>query len=485
MPLAVALWHVKIMMILWGYGAVLSYVALLLCLTEVVFSRIMSHEVCRKTLHIGTFFTLPIARYFFRDEYIHLTVISVLFVAITLVMHRKRSRFTVDLREKHYPGIVYYAISFVTVTLAIQVFSLGWIYLYPPMLALCFGDGFATLIGHHVSSYRIYRKKTLIGFLSCIGFTSFSMVLVQLLTEWYFSWYHILLLSLLAAIAELVDFGLDNLFIPFSVLAASVLMMKVEGVTAALLVFESVFLIAFFSRLITYAGSLLAGLIGAMFYYWHTLTGFLFVIFCYAVMVTVSLISKRLKRDVSDVVKKTRGKDITEVFVNGFGAMLATLLYAITEHEEFHAIALLTLAAGFVDSLASDIGTLSRATPFDPFKGKRVARGMSGGMTLLGSLASLVGAIVFSVCIVWILELSFLRFTVIAALLYFGSLFDTFLGSWLQVKYNCPICHKKTERQEHCGTETVKIAGVSWINNDTVNLLSNTAVFLLSLLLFL
>jgi uncharacterized membrane protein len=282
-----------------------------------------------------------------------------------------------------------------------------------------------------------------------------------------------------------VDFGLDNLFIPFSVLAASVLMMTVEGVTAALFVFESVFLIAFFSRLITYAGSLLAGLIGATFYYWHTLTGFLFVIFCYAVMVTVSLISKHLKRDVSDVVKKTRGKDITEVFVNGFGAMLATLLYAITEHEEFHAIALLTLAAGFVDSLASDIGTLSRATPFDPFKGKRVARGMSGGMTLLGSLASLVGAIVFSVCIVWILELSFLRFTAIAALLYFGSLFDTFLGSWLQVKYDCPICHKKTERQEHCGTETVKIAGVSWINNDTVNLLSNTAVFLWSLLLLL
>ncbi len=170
---------------------------------------------------------------------------------------------------------------------------------------------------------------------------------------------------------------------------------------------------------------------------------------------------------------------------NGFWGIVSAVLFLITENETFFAISLMVVSAGFVDSLASDIGTLSKKMPFDPFRRKRVSRGVSGGVTLLGSTASLLGAFVFATAIVWIVKWNWILLLPIALVLYAGSLIDTLLGSLVQVKYQCPICQKTTEKETHCDVRTTKVGGVSYINNDTVNILSNTAVFMISLLFLL
>lgn len=466
----------------WGYAAVLLYVGVLIVLSEFLLRRILPQEICRKVLHIGTCFAYPIAGFFFGDDFLKFAVLCGVFVFVTAVMYKTNSLKTVDGREKSYPGIVYYAISLFLLSLTSVFLPVGGTVFFISMLSLSFGDGFATLLGLYFPFVKIYKNKTLVGFLSCALFTFLSASVYQSLTAWVLSWQQLLLISLLAAVIELVDFGLDNIAIPVSVFLSSVGVLTLDGFETALLIGLLVFFVAFFTKLIAYYGALLASFLGALFYFAFGIYGILFVLFCYAVMIAVSFVSKWLKNDISDVVKKTKGKDVVEVFANGFWGIVAALLFLVTENTVFYAVALMTVSASFVDSLASDVGTLSKKVPYDIFKRMRVSRGVSGGVTLLGSLASLIGAFVFATAIVLILAWTWWYTPVIALVLYAGAWVDTLLGSLCQVKYRCSVCAKTTEKEVHCQQPCEIVGGCRHINNDTVNILSNTAVFLLSLM---
>jgi uncharacterized membrane protein len=52
-----------------------------------------------------------------------------------------------------------------------------------------------------------------------------------------------------------------------------------------------------------------------------------------------------------------------------------------------------------------------------------------------------------------------------------GSLFDSFLGATVQAMYYCPADKKETEKHplHTCGTQTIRIRGWNWLNNDWVN----------------
>ena len=54
-----------------------------------------------------------------------------------------------------------------------------------------------------------------------------------------------------------------------------------------------------------------------------------------------------------------------------------------------------------------------------------------------------------------------------------GSCIDSVIGSTLQVMYTCPVCKTETEqRVHHCGTRTVFLRGILWMNNDVVNFIA-------------
>ena len=66
-----------------------------------------------------------------------------------------------------------------------------------------------------------------------------------------------------------------------------------------------------------------------------------------------------------------------------------------------------------------------------------------------------------------------------------GSLLDSLLGATLQAIYHCPDCDRQTERhpRHHCGTETMQVRGLSWMDNDRVNLAATLFAPLLALAL--
>jgi uncharacterized membrane protein len=39
--------------------------------------------------------------------------------------------------------------------------------------------------------------------------------------------------------------------------------------------------------------------------------------------------------------------------------------------------------------------------------------------------------------------------------------------------YRCEVCGRDLEKKEHCERRTVRVRGLSWMNNDAVNMLSS------------
>ncbi len=471
-------------MIFWGYFTILLAVTLLIVLTEKVFSKFMCQEYCRKILHIGTVVALPLANVFLGKGSIHFVVICAVFSVVSLLLYLSNKLRTVDKREKRYPGIFYYALSLLTLAVVCYFFPNLSNYFGIAFLALALGDGCATLMGYTFRGVKIYKDKTLVGFVSCFVATFVATALYCELNQMSFQVYHFVVLAMLVAIVELVDWGLDNVAIPLVLFFASYWVAVSPTALMALVVFETVFLIVFLGRVISYYGSLVAAGMGLLFYYFGGLYSLLFVVGCYVVMLLVSLVSKLLKNDVSGVVKKTGKKDFVEIFVNGVWAMISMVLYAVFESQVFFVMALMCISQGFVDSLASDVGTLSKKQPYDIFRNKRVPKGLSGGVTLLGSVASLLGAVVFALAIKLVCNLSYPLVALVAATIYMGSVVDSILGSMVQVKYRCTKCNALTEKEVHCNENTVVESGCRWINNDVVNLLSGMFVFAAAFILF-
>jgi uncharacterized membrane protein len=107
--------------------------------------------------------------------------------------------------------------------------------------------------------------------------------------------------------------------------------------------------------------------------------------------------------------------------------------------------------------------------------------GASGGVTWLGTAASLGGAAFIGLLgglgllILgqgWAAAGALLLAATLGGLA--GSLFDSLLGATVQAIYWCDACQKETERKVHrCGTQTRLLRGWSWLGNDLVNFVAS------------
>ena len=192
-----------------------------------------------------------------------------------------------------------------------------------------------------------------------------------------------------------------------------------------------------------------------------------------AFFISSSLLSKA--RSCSQrVVEEVRGlqRDAVQVLANG-GIAGAVVLIATFWRHDLYSVYLGALAAANADTWSTEIGIMLGRNPRSIVSGKPVPPGTSGGVTLAGTLAALIGAAL----IAWIgrlsqhtaLESGTLLAVTIAGL--GGSLCDSVLGATLQARCRCRVCSKETEKPSHCGQPTDFARGLCWLDNDGVNLL--------------
>ena len=142
------------------------------------------------------------------------------------------------------------------------------------------------------------------------------------------------------------------------------------------------------------------------------------------------------------------------VLANGGIAILTSLGYGFTHLNIFEMMFLGAVSTAAGDTLATELGLLSPNKPrLITALSQRVQRGVSGGITLLGESATVLGSFLIAIVasVIGFSGLPPLQLWLISLLSGFlGSIFDSLIGATLQARYECIVCSEETENRIHC-----------------------------------
>lgn len=197
----------------------------------------------------------------------------------------------------------------------------------------------------------------------------------------------------------------------------------------------------------------------------------------------MSKIVDRLRKK-EGIEKKGSERDGWQVFANGSFPALLALLYHFFPETPLLAAFGVSICAAISDTWSTEIGALSKEDPLSVITLKRVQKGTSGGVSLLGTAGGFAGSLLVALIFTALFpdSLSFGTGAVIFLCGASGTLIDSLMGARIQLKLRCEKCGKITEQEYHCGSETSYHSGVKWINNDVVNWLSIGATVVISII---
>lgn len=169
------------------------------------------------------------------------------------------------------------------------------------------------------------------------------------------------------------------------------------------------------------------------------------------------------------------------VFANGGPAVIPLILEYLYGMELFTVFFLSAVCSAASDTLSTEIGLLSKSKPrLITDLRKRVERGVSGGVTLLGTLAGLLGSLAIALVPLMTIMAGvtgiFLNFKDYTRLViasssagFLGMLIDSFLGATVQALYVSKETGLFYEDPRKCSGECVLIRGFKRFDNNAVN----------------
>lgn len=231
--------------------------------------------------------------------------------------------------------------------------------------------------------------------------------------------------------------------------------------------------LAYLKKALTFNALILAFIFACIITYIGGVSSFLML----AMVFILTLIANKIKTaerqtKIKELHQKGHQKDIPSIIANVAPGTLCLIIYQITKNNLLLVVFASLMAEAISDSLASDIGILSKKDPINILTLKRSTPGLSGNISLLGIFASFLGSLIIAL-IYFIFNNNIFHLIIITLCGTIGNLIDSFLGAILQVKYECPKCHIITEKEEHCQTKTKPVKGLKLFNNDLINITSN------------
>jgi uncharacterized protein (TIGR00297 family) len=190
---------------------------------------------------------------------------------------------------------------------------------------------------------------------------------------------------------------------------------------------------------------------------------------------------------------KGNQRDLGQTLANGGAGALFALCTLIFPGSGLVAAFIGAMATVNADTWATELGVLSRDRPRLITNRQIVEPGTSGGVTRLGTMAALAGALAMGVIAVVLSGIDGviggLGFAALGAERWYdalwmppvamlggwaGSAFDSLLGATVQVIFYSPHREKETEKKiDPNGQPNEYLRGWKWLNNDWVNFLSS------------
>ena len=374
-------------------------------------------------------------------------------------------------KEDNAKGTVYYAVSMTTMAITSIFLKDFQLCFGIAVLATSLGDGFAGIVGQAVKQKRkLYKNKTPLGTLAMLVVTVLSVLLFSKLYLIPFTFWEIFSIALLCAGVELLStHGLDNIFVPLSVSAFSYLLYQdiLDEMKFAISLMPLLVALTLGKKKLSIGGAISAAALDLLIAFAFGDRGFAMLIAFFA----FALITDEVKKISCRTKTKGECRNVWQVLANAIFGALCALSFLVFSHKYFLFLFVLSFAEALGDTASSGFGALAKTT-VDIFHLRRVEKGESGGISLVGSLAGgffssvfvLLGAVLFSFDISVVLTLIFCAIG--------GNLFDSFLGSVVQLRYHCNVCDKIVETPTHCNESAEYHRGIRPFDNSFVNLIS-------------
>lgn len=447
--------------------------------------KILTREIARKILHVFAVSCCAWAIWKFDNR----VLLAWIFLLCTpLLWWVARRGWLGEGKEKSY-GIAYFAPAF---SLMLFVPALPADFIAYAALILAFCDSAAGLAGHYFAQKKIkflFDEKSWAGFLA-FYVTGFILSVVLIQPGGPYEWLFCFMLPVLPALTELFSYkGSDNFTIPVFTVVWLCLLLHLfvntaetgnaflrtnkEKVLQLLLLLPVLAILSYFAirkRWLTVCGAAAACWMGLIIFTTCGIKGFIAPVLF---LLGGSLLSKLNKP-----AKEKQGRNAIQVFSNGLAGTLCMIVYTVYNDEQFLLASQIAFAIGICDSVSSEAGVYLKGRTWDVLSFKKLQPGISGGISWPGTLAGLLGAALLSAGVCGVYHYSLNTFFVIILFGFAGMLLDSVLGSRFQGKYKTAEGTVVEDKMPGA----LKINGLNWVSNDSVNLASTiltTAAFLL------
>jgi uncharacterized protein (TIGR00297 family) len=450
-----------------------------------------SPEVTRKLVHISTGILIFFAPRLFSSG-IPAILLGLVFALVNFAAVRFGLLKGIHGTNRRSYGTVYYPLSFLILVLLFwdsfpQIISIS-------ILVLAFSDAAAAIVGENLAAPHLYYltsdKKSIEGSATMFATTLFVVLFLLnsslaltlgpgLNLDFRFTLLLALAVSLFVTGWEAISSkGFDNLTIPLStafVLHYFLVQLPhhnheqfLLGMALAAFMAIASYYVGFLSASGSVGTFLLATIIFGVGGWQWTIPILTFFI----LSSLLSKLGKRNKAKFQLMFEKTDTRDAGQVAANGGVAGIVMLCwYIFPENNLWYLVYLASLAAVTADTWGTEIGLLAKGSPRLITSLRKVETGTSGGVSLSGFAGGALGASLLALSGSFWFRGSAPTFTFIIIICsgILGALVDSLLGATVQAQYRCTVCGKITERTLHCGTSSMLVRGVRWIDNDVVN----------------
>jgi uncharacterized protein (TIGR00297 family) len=226
-------------------------------------------------------------------------------------------------------------------------------------------------------------------------------------------------------------------------------------------------------------GALAAAVIGFIILYFGAASWFVVLILFFLIASLFTKYKYKQKQAMGVAEENNGARGLRSVLANGGPlAAIAILYYISHNHPIFMLCFVGSISFALSDTVATEVGLLSKVKPRSLLTGKQIDKGQSGGVTIQGEIAALLGSLLIgTICGLLISDNIALRIPIILSAAIVGGMIstnaDSIFGATIQAKYRCINCKKYIEKKSiHCNFPLIKERGISIINNNTVNIIS-------------
>jgi|GEM_PF-129921 len=475
--------------VLWLLGAI----GLALVVSEWLARRHWVPAVAaRKLLHVVAVGCCALAQAFFTN----LPLLQGIIAACTLILLVvvKRGWLRVDSYHRKSWGIALFPAAYLVLLLLFGR-DHPWLVTYP-MLVLALADAAAALAGTLFSKQFFTvtgDQKSITGsgalFISAIAILLFGPMLLPTilhgiqnppLFEFNF-WLWMLLAIAVAFFATVLEAGTsggwDNFSVPLGVaallaMASHEFSFSVPDTWLAITLAAAVAYTGFKRHALNAGGAFATFLLGVLV--WRA-GGMPMALPLLMFFITGSLLSRWNKaQGPTTDAKHSKPRDAWQVLCNGGVAGVGAIAYGIWGAEWGFMLLLASAAVSTADTWSSETGMRWGTKVYDIISRRPVVAGLSGGISLQGTLGGMAGGLLIGCCALWWYPF-WAIIPAVGVVGTLGMLIDSLLGSLLQAKYAGPIPGTLADSPT-THLPSVLAKGYACINNDVVNLLSNGLV---------